>query len=396
VEITEDISAAISQHEEAVNAVSEALGPYRRDSAAPADDADAEGQLDRAREQYERSSLLLSGLIVQRLIVVPEDAQRDPEVERNIGLFDDDATTRLPILINIDARIAEQAGSLAEAQTRAVGADESYPRPLTPPELADIGPPLAAVCEPIFSELRQPEEPDEPPPTPPKAAGGEDDNPDVKEYFDAILNLAGSDIFGTIASSLSWLNRIGDVLADPTSSFVTWSKDALKQGFSALNKLFSGAWRQVLSKVVVLAGAHVAQVGQLGAGILHHFKELREIAGRPTGWLLGGALRITEVREEAQDLVNQNPDRSGAAIKACQRVKNHHGKRRKPVPWLNKALPMCRAIPAHGVALEAVAAATLVIYSIWLVHDHLDSPVLAGLRLPKNPGMLTNIEAAVR
>jgi hypothetical protein len=76
VEITEDISAAISQHEEAVNAVSEALGPYGRDSAAPAGDADAEGQLDRAREQYERTSLLLSGLIVQRLIVVPEDAQR--------------------------------------------------------------------------------------------------------------------------------------------------------------------------------------------------------------------------------------------------------------------------------------------------------------------------------
>ena len=44
-----------------------------------------------------------------------------------------------------------------------------------------------------------------------------------------------------------------------------------------------------------------------------------------------------------------------------------------------------RGLNPRADIVEAVAAATLLIYSIWLAHDHLDSPVLAKLRLPKKP-----------
>jgi hypothetical protein len=393
LEITNDISEAISQHQEAVKAVSEALGPYRTGSDGLAADADPERQLDHARERYEQSSLALTGLISGRLVISSESGNVNAEGEGSTRSFDDDATTRLTILINIDARVAEHAGVLAEAQAPAADGDVPYPRALTSPELADLGRPLADVCAPMFTELRQDEEADA---TPERAVDGEGDNPDVKEFFDAILNRAGGDIVGTIASSLSWLNRISAVLASPTASFVTWSNDALKQGISALHRLLSGAWRGVLTKVMLLVGQHAAQVGQIGADIIDKFKVPRTLAARGTGFLLGKILKIAEVSAQAQDLVIQNPTRAGAAIAACQRVNKHHQKRRKAVPYLNKALPACRLVPASGVALEAVAATTLLIYNIWLAHDHLDSPVLANLRLPKNPGMLSNIRAAVR
>ena len=77
-------------------------------------------------------------------------------------------------------------------------------------------------------ELRQDEESDPPHQPPPPA-----DSPDVEEYFDAILNRAGGDITGTITSSLSWVNRITAVLANPSGSFAAWSKDALAQGIAA-------------------------------------------------------------------------------------------------------------------------------------------------------------------
>jgi hypothetical protein len=403
VEITEDISAAINQHQEAVNSVSEALKPYRRDRATPEAGAEPETQLDQATERYERSSSRLTGLILEQLVVFREGEEADPE--GTIGLFDDDATTRLTILIGIDARIAAQAGTLAEARAPVAGADVSSPRPLTELELDDVGPPLADACEPMFSELRQdaneqddkPDEQDEQDEDePPPGDGRSPASPEVKQFFDEILNRSGGDIFGTLASSLSWLNRIGAVLADPTASFISWSNDALQQGMSALKKLISASWRQVLTKVAALAGEHAAQVGALAADLVRTFKVPRDIAGRGTGFLLGKLLNIKAVRVEAQTLITQNPSRAGGAIRACQDVSKHHKKRRRPVPWLNKALPTCRLIPAYGVGIEAIAAATLLIYSIWLAHDHLDSPILARLRLPKNPGMLTEIKAAVR
>jgi hypothetical protein len=428
VEITDNISAAISQHEQAVNAVSEALGPYRGDRADLAPD-DRERRLDDATHGYETSSLLLTGLIVQQLVVPSDGEEANLENgqfgdEGDFERFDAGATTRLTILIGIDARIAAQAGSLNEAQIPAPGVDVSYPRPLTKLELKDLGPPLADVCEPLFSELRQDDskldhDADEPPPSNPASTasgasarpdpagpapgtpaqpgpvGVAPGAPDVKPLFDAVLVQAGGDIFGTIASSLSWLNRISAVLGDATASLTSWSSDALKQGMSALHKLSSASWRQVLTKVLVLAGDHLSEIGALGADLVRAIQGARELFARGTGILLGTTLRIEEVRVQAQTLVNADPGRAGAAIAACQQVVKHHKKRRRAVPWLNRALPMSRMIPAYGVGVEAIAAATLVIYSIWLAHDHLDSPVLARLRLPKNPGMLSEIRAVM-
>jgi hypothetical protein len=94
--------------------------------------------------------------------------------------------------------------------------------------------------------------------------------------------------------------------------------------------------------------------------------------------------------------VHQNPARAGTEIDACQKVDKHHQQRRRAAPFLNRALPACRLIPGSGLALEAVAAAALLIYGVWLAHDHLDSPILASARLPKNSGPLTEIQATIK
>lgn len=391
MQMTEEISLAIDRHQTAVGALSAAMGPYREGGASLVADSEPELRLDAARQEYELSSLGITGLLLEQLAVLPEgDGELDSDGERIIGLLDDDVTTRLTVLIEIDAKIAEQASVLTEVQTPEAATSVPETRPLTEPELADLGPAIADSCEPMFSELRRDEETDPPHQQPPAP-----DSPDVEEYFDAILNRAGGDITGTITSSLSWVNRITAVLANPSGSFAAWSKDALAQGIAALRRLLIGSWRQVLHKVSLLVGQHAVQAGQVGVAILKRFDVIRNVASRGTGHILGKVLRADEVIDQAQALVDVDPARAGAAIAGCQKVDKHHQKRRRAVPVLNKALPACRLIPAHGSALEAVAAATLLIYSIWLAHDHVDSPVMASLRLPKNPGLLAAVQAAV-
>jgi hypothetical protein len=113
------------------------------------------------------------------------------------------------------------------------------------------------------------------------------------------------------------------------------------------------------------------------------------------------AALLADIREpqsaDARDLtrVLTDAERADAAIRACQDLDHHHERRRWALPWLNKALPACASIHYAGFALQAVAAAVLLTYSTWLVHDHLDSQVAPSLRLPRNPGLLTDIKAAI-
>jgi hypothetical protein len=64
-------------------------------------------------------------------------------------------------------------------------------------------------------------------------------------------------------------------------------------------------------------------------------------------------------------------------------VVKHHENRRKAVRPLNLALPICQLLHGPGLALQVAATAMLLVYEVWLAHDHLDSPVLKDVRLPK-------------
>jgi hypothetical protein len=113
------------------------------------------------------------------------------------------------------------------------------------------------------------------------------------------------------------------------------------------------------------------------------------------GKVLGMALQSREPQVKAQKLVDDNRDRVWEAKEACEKVDAHHKKMRKLVRPLNAALPGLQLIPVCGLQLQVIATATLLIYHVSPAHDHLDSPVLQKLRLPKNIGLLTEIQTAV-
>jgi hypothetical protein len=55
----------------------------------------------------------------------------------------------------------------------------------------------------------------------------------------------------------------------------------------------------------------------------------------------------------------------------------------------------CKFIPVAGLQVQIAATALLLIYEVWLAHDHLDSLILPQIRLPRNSGLLTAVRGAV-
>jgi hypothetical protein len=150
----------------------------------------------------------------------------------------------------------------------------------------------------------------------------------------------------------------------------------------------------VLSKVSLLVGPHASGVGQFVVSLVQPF--VPDAEGWGGGKVLGKALQVGEPQVRTQKLVDDNQDRAGNAKEACEKVDAHHTRMRKPVRLLlNAALPGLQLIPVHGLQLQVIATAMLLIDHVWLAHDHLDSPVLNKLRLPKNIGLLTEVQAVV-
>jgi hypothetical protein len=110
---------------------------------------------------------------------------------------------------------------------------------------------------------------------------------------------------------------------------------------------------------------------------------------------VGKILRADDAITAADRLIGQDQSKAKAAIQACEVVVAHHKRRCRGVHRLNKALPLCAVVHPAGVPLQPIAGVAVLIYSIWLAHDHLDSCVLSRIRLPKNPGLLTKISEAV-
>lgn len=385
-----DLSSGIERHAQAITSLSGALGRYREGITGQTNEDEAEQelllaaqQLDAAGATYERTSLALAGIIIDDLI----DTQRSDD---DRVWLTSNAVTRLAAMIAIDAKVAEQAALLADIREPQATGREYLTRRLTRAESDDLGQELASAAEPMFAELRQGNDAG----TPAAARSGPAAQA-VDRCVSNVLDRAADDIVGTIGAAIGWAHRLGTLLADLTSGAVGWSAEALAElteGLSPLRRLLARAWRQVISKVGILVGQRVRDIA---TAIVGKLDLLHKTAKAGTGLALRKLLEIDKVASKAKALAETKPHRAKAAIRACDEVDHHHERRRWGVPWLNKALPACGAIHFGGVALEALAAAAVLIYSVWLVHDHLDSPIAASIRLPRNPGLLTNVESAV-
>jgi hypothetical protein len=103
--------------------------------------------------------------------------------------------------------------------------------------------------------------------------------------------------------------------------------------------------------------------------------------------LLGGLLDAPQVLDDGDELLAVRP----AALAACESVVEHHRRQQRFIRLLNKTLPVLFTCHAP---VGAAAAATLIIFSVWTAHDHIDSPRLRGVRFPGNPGLLLAIRDA--
>jgi hypothetical protein len=383
MDITQEYQHAVNRHEESLQRLSALLEQYRNGENLSRDGG-PEAELDAASERYEETSTELMGIITGHLVIsVSNDGVQQ----------DDDAVARAVALKGIDARIVRYTTAITAFRDPEGAGHGLRQGPLTQGELATLGDEgLAGECAPAFGQLRQEDatstptlEPDAPAVTPSAF--------EVKPYFDSILHRAAGDIAGTFAAGGLWKLLINDALCDTIRDFGTSSLTWLKDTLTPLRRLLVRGWRQVLTKISLLVGPQGPGVGELAEGIIKDY--IPDAEEWSLGALLGKALKVRDSQSEAQKLVDKNLPRVPRVKEACEKVDAHHADRRKAIRILNLALPGLLLIPGHGLPLQVTATASLLIYEIWLAHDHLDSPILKNLRLPKNTGLLTAVNAAL-
>ena len=384
MDITQEYLRSADRHEESIHTVSALLEQYR-DDADLSRETGPEAELDTAGERYEETSTVLMGMIAEHLVIEVSDAA----VQQ-----DDDAAARMTALQEIDARVVRYTTMITAFRDPEGAGHGLRSGSLTQAELATLGDEgLARECAAAFAELRRGDAASSP------SAPESDDTAarptvfEVKPYFDAILGRAGGDIRGTIGAGIPWKKMIGDALRDATQEFDTQSPNMVENALTPLRRLLARGWRQVLAKVSLLVGPHASGIGKFAWDIIKDY--IPDAEERSLGALLGKALKARESQSEAQKIADGNPGCVSRVKKACENVNAHHGSRRKAIRLLNLALPGLLLLPGHGLQLQVTATALLLIYEVWLAHDHLDSPILKNLRLPKNTGLLTAVNAAV-
>ncbi len=256
-------------------------------------------------------------------------------------------------------------------------------RPLTPAERDSLGEGLVSACRPLLAELGG-------------NGGAVPQGSTVATHVRQILRRAGDDIVGTLHALLPWEHAARTLITQLAGSAADWAVDMLPQlaqALSGLRGLMARAWRQAGFKIRALTGELGGQLmGLLGKA----FEWLKDKAGSAAAAAaLRGLLQADDVIRAADKLIADHPDKVGRAMRACEEVDEHHQRRRRAVPLLNRALPACALIHPAGLGVQVSIGAMLLIYSVWLAHDHVDSDVLPELRLPKNPGLRTKIREAL-
>ena len=372
METTRQLATAIEQHRTAISDLDEALGPYREGGMVGEQAATG---LDSAAERYEQSSAAVAAAIIEYLPGGP----RGPDDRLPL---DGDASLRLAGSVAIDGIVAAQAALLIQLQEPEEPLTAQQTRPLTPLELASLGD-LVTACAPLLDEI----------------AGRHGEPPagsTVATHADRILDRAGGDVVGTVRALLPVDHAVKDLAGQLAKAAADWVKDELPQVVqvaAGLRRLLARAWRQVTFKVHALVGEHGGELMEPLTGELS--KWLDDVARSGTALAIGKLLKADDAIAAADQLVIDHPDKHGAAMHACEEVDDHHKRRRWAVPWLNRSLPACALLHPAGIAIQLGAGTTLLVYSLWLAHDHIDSPVLANVRLPKNPGLRTKIQEAV-
>ena len=206
----------------------------------------------------------------------------------------------------------------------------------------------------------------------------------IKPSVDEILHKGTADMLGTAGAALPLAHHVQQLLG--THDLAINAPALLGEALAGSRKLWDNlrrvaarAWQDLLTKL----SRWTTQIDQVGGWFAEQGQRVVDWLGtHGVNWLLWRMLNGREVVALGDEALIGTPD----ALGECDPVVKHHAKQRRYVPLLNKALPV---LITWNAPAGASAAAILLIFSIWTAHDHIDSPLLQGVRIPGNPGLLT-------
>lgn len=395
MELTAEFNAAIEAHQDSVQQLTNVLAGYRE-----------------AGHSLEQLGIQVSE-VIDAYALSSRGIREAIGVRLNDDPLDDDARTRLADALAIDAKASEQVallqaiqesprpGGASAAQTlgNAEAVDREPPEPggaratraLSNAEAVDLGDDLATAAQGIFADLRRGNQ------VPIVNRNPAHSSPSVRPYAKRMLDESGKDMIKTLVSAMPFAQELAGVLAGAGDRAGLWDEESLKRLERAtrwLDRARLKLWGEVIAKIRLLLGQDtLAAATEIG----DPRDLLNELAGNGASRTLVRLLKVQSPIQRADRAISKHTSLAGRAMDACQGVEEHHQRRRRAMPWANRALAAGGKLSLlHGGAgVGALAGGALLMYSFWNAHDHVDSPVVRRVRIPGNPGILSSVHTAL-
>jgi hypothetical protein len=375
MQLTAEFNAAIEAHQVSVGRLTDVLAGYREAGHSL---EELGRQVAEVIDAYTLTSRGLREAISGRL---------------NENPLDDDARTRLADALAIDTKASEQLALLQAIQEPPRPGGAGATRALSNAEAADLGDDLDTAAQGIFADLRNG---NRVPTVGRHLASG---SPSVRPYVKRMLDESGKDMIKTLASAVPFAHELAGVLAGAGERAGLWDEKSLKRLERAarwLDRARLKLWGEVIAKIRLLLGRDtLAAATEIG----DPSDLLDELAGNGASRALVRLLKVESPVRRADWAISKHPSLAGRAVDACEDVEEHHQRRRRAMPWANRALAAGGKLSllhgGAGVGVGALAGGALLMYSFWNAHDHVDSPVAGQVRIPGNPGILSSVNTAL-
>ena len=375
MELTAEFNAAIEAHQVSVGRLTDVLAGYR--------------EAGRSLEELGRQV----AEVIDAYALTSRELREAISVRLGENPLDDDARTRLADALAIDAKASEQLALLQAIQEPPRSGGAGTTRALSNAEAADLGDDLATAAQGIFADLRNG---NRVPIVGRHPAGG---SPSVRPYVKRMLDESGKDMIKTLASAVPFAQELAGVLAGAGERAGLWDEKSLKwleRAARWLDRARLKLWEEVIAKIRLLLGedtlAAATEIGDPN-------NLLDELAGNGASRALVRLLKVDSPVRRADWAISKHPSSAGRAMDACTDVEEHHQRRRRAMPWANRALAAGGKLSllhgGAGVGVGALAGGALLMYSFWNAHDHVDSPVVGRVRIPGNPGILSSVNTAL-
>jgi hypothetical protein len=330
--------------------------------------------------------------------------------ERSVVWHDNDRLARASASIGMDFRFAMDLALLTQAEPledaepddRPVRIEDTggdHDHGITRTEAEELKYVIAdgERAEAAYPSTAPPPPPDPDPPS--ESASGGDESLAIVKSIDEILRNGGGAMAKTVSQAI-----VGPVLPSLVQDLNTILGPAIVEMLDQAVKKNEGKWWKAFSSCAAkLLDSAMTKIRELiGEGVLLKAIDplkrlLPQGLQKVGGGMLGWALDRDELVQACNRLLTGKPhDIVRNAEKLCDEVAKANKKRMSHLNWANVALGVgaTHLRLLGGDILIAAIAVTLIVYVLYLTHDHLDSSALRFLP-DHDPGIRTRVKEAV-